>query len=550
MKHEIPEELISAYLDGELTSDEQILVEQALDENPQSRQLLEDLQSLHDRLQSIPRSEPSRDYTQQILQRAERAILTGQPSVNENLSDPPATTADNTVVPTVQVVDRTAGPRNWQHLIWASTVLAATLLLALLFRPRAEVVQQLTDATGEQSNQAPSTDSTNDKGADNSLSGKTELTPNKSRQQPDLGDTSSTRDRNRGLAYKDLEQDSSADKPADSALLENAEVMPGLATASQENDHLDDADDEDHSFVYYVAVSQNQFNNKEVFQTLLDHQVAVVYDPALQNDFRSRSQQLTGADEEALEVAEAKADKRPAAKATEGSRDPAAIEKKVLARSSSQEQFGQPKRSASYRVLTIEGTPATLGPLFQELANRNQLQSAKGSQEDKEFQDRRLNQRASLSSVNQETRQRLQSLSRRDTPLPATKSAGLSAAKVPQQPAPQKPATQRKEKPSAPAGKKQSEKSVADKANQADDAKSKETAKNGRRKADRATAGLDQLLLEEEDGIKGRAGRSITTVRIVVVVIPQHDSSEAAGGQAGAAAKPNAVPAKKDKQPK
>jgi len=49
MKYQIPEELISAYLDGELTSDEQLLVEEALRNDPQSQQLLEDLQSLHDR---------------------------------------------------------------------------------------------------------------------------------------------------------------------------------------------------------------------------------------------------------------------------------------------------------------------------------------------------------------------------------------------------------------------------------------------------------------------------------------------------------------------
>ena len=58
MSHQIPEELISAYLDGELTSDEQQLVEEALRTDPQAQQLLDELQSLHDHLQSIPRSEP------------------------------------------------------------------------------------------------------------------------------------------------------------------------------------------------------------------------------------------------------------------------------------------------------------------------------------------------------------------------------------------------------------------------------------------------------------------------------------------------------------
>ena len=61
MNKKIPEELISAYLDGELTSDEQVRVEQALLEDPQSQQLLEDLQALHDRLQAIAGSRLAQD---------------------------------------------------------------------------------------------------------------------------------------------------------------------------------------------------------------------------------------------------------------------------------------------------------------------------------------------------------------------------------------------------------------------------------------------------------------------------------------------------------
>ncbi|MEO2023126.1 MAG: zf-HC2 domain-containing protein, partial [Pirellulaceae bacterium] len=140
MNDKIPEELISAYIDGELTSDEQARVEQALLEDPQSQQLLEDLQALHERLQAIPRSEPSQDYTQQILRRAERAILT-EPSETPGTSDGAKTPTLQPAIP----VARSKQPANLKHLIWATTALAATLMLALLFRPGDQAVYQVTD---------------------------------------------------------------------------------------------------------------------------------------------------------------------------------------------------------------------------------------------------------------------------------------------------------------------------------------------------------------------------------------------------------------------
>ena len=125
----------------------------AVDDDPQSQQLLEDLQSLHDRLQAIPRSEPSRDYTQQILRRAERAILTGTTEPSPDLlsdESPPG--------PTVTRPTGKTSPGNWKHVVWASTALAATLLLALLFRPDQPITHQLTDATQQQADQIVSAD--------------------------------------------------------------------------------------------------------------------------------------------------------------------------------------------------------------------------------------------------------------------------------------------------------------------------------------------------------------------------------------------------------
>ena len=52
------EELLSGYLDGELSSEEQALVENALNRDPQVQQLLDELQQLRQCLQELPQEQP------------------------------------------------------------------------------------------------------------------------------------------------------------------------------------------------------------------------------------------------------------------------------------------------------------------------------------------------------------------------------------------------------------------------------------------------------------------------------------------------------------
>jgi len=62
------EELLSGYLDGELSSEEQALVESALSRDPQAQQLLEDLQQLRQCLQELPQEQPPEHARQHVLQ--------------------------------------------------------------------------------------------------------------------------------------------------------------------------------------------------------------------------------------------------------------------------------------------------------------------------------------------------------------------------------------------------------------------------------------------------------------------------------------------------
>ena len=68
-------ELISAYLDGELTAEEQVRAEQILASSAEARQLLEELRALGGTLQSLPQEKLDEDLGPRVLQVAERRML-------------------------------------------------------------------------------------------------------------------------------------------------------------------------------------------------------------------------------------------------------------------------------------------------------------------------------------------------------------------------------------------------------------------------------------------------------------------------------------------
>jgi hypothetical protein len=65
-------ELLSAYLDGELTADEQTQVERLLADDPRARRLLDELRALSATLQSLPQHKLGENITEQVLRMAER----------------------------------------------------------------------------------------------------------------------------------------------------------------------------------------------------------------------------------------------------------------------------------------------------------------------------------------------------------------------------------------------------------------------------------------------------------------------------------------------
>lgn len=73
MKREFSDELISAYLDGELTSAEQAEVEDALRSRGELRQMVDDFQRLREELERLPRQQLDDGFAERVMRRAERA---------------------------------------------------------------------------------------------------------------------------------------------------------------------------------------------------------------------------------------------------------------------------------------------------------------------------------------------------------------------------------------------------------------------------------------------------------------------------------------------
>ena len=70
MNYEFSDELLSAYLDDELSPEERASVDEALDADPELRRTCDELRALSNTLQAMPSSQPTSDWSEAVLQRA------------------------------------------------------------------------------------------------------------------------------------------------------------------------------------------------------------------------------------------------------------------------------------------------------------------------------------------------------------------------------------------------------------------------------------------------------------------------------------------------
>ncbi|MFW6124699.1 MAG: anti-sigma factor family protein, partial [Pirellulales bacterium] len=125
-------ELLSAYLDGELTADEQARVEQWLADDPAARGLLDELRALSGLVRQLPAESLGEDLAPIVLRQAERETLLGR-AAGDGQPTPGAT-------PT-QPATRSDKPRWWGHarrlfnargLGWAVAAVAVAVLITFV----------------------------------------------------------------------------------------------------------------------------------------------------------------------------------------------------------------------------------------------------------------------------------------------------------------------------------------------------------------------------------------------------------------------------------
>lgn len=89
MTRELPDELLSAYLDGEVTAEERAEVELHLATNEAARQLLEELRSLRGDMAALPRVKVTVDFSDRVIQAAVAArAASAKATVNAPLVAP------------------------------------------------------------------------------------------------------------------------------------------------------------------------------------------------------------------------------------------------------------------------------------------------------------------------------------------------------------------------------------------------------------------------------------------------------------------------------
>jgi len=116
--HDFDDELLSAYVDDELTVDERALVEERLRSDPHAAQFVQELRSLSKAIKSLPRETLGRDLRAEVRAEAERAKA--------------ETDEEDGVLPLTPPYDRWAGYK--RGLAWSVLAIAATLML-MVVRP-------------------------------------------------------------------------------------------------------------------------------------------------------------------------------------------------------------------------------------------------------------------------------------------------------------------------------------------------------------------------------------------------------------------------------
>jgi hypothetical protein len=142
-QREFDDELLSAYLDDELSPQERARVESRLATDPASRQTLEQLRNVSQAVRELPREVVGRELRESVLRRAEAAKQAGKTaaaaSTISKIDAPNGSPAGLGDAMPKLTIGRT--PRGW---VWASLAVAAALLI-MVFQPGGEREAEISD---------------------------------------------------------------------------------------------------------------------------------------------------------------------------------------------------------------------------------------------------------------------------------------------------------------------------------------------------------------------------------------------------------------------
>lgn len=123
-QHELADELLSAYLDDELSPAERAAVESRLASDPAAQQMLHQLRSVSQSIQRLPLESVGTDVRGKILERIEGLRISPQPQAAADVQ--PSSAGD--ILPKITAFN---SRRSW---IWASLAVAAGLMIMFLER--------------------------------------------------------------------------------------------------------------------------------------------------------------------------------------------------------------------------------------------------------------------------------------------------------------------------------------------------------------------------------------------------------------------------------
>lgn len=122
------DELLSAYLDGELNAEEQAYVEVQLRERVELRRLCDELRALRATLRAMPVSRPPENFAERVMRQAERQMLTGSPTTTD------LTSGDSEPAAGLSV-SRFLASRRWRIGLGVVAGLAACALAMVFLMP-------------------------------------------------------------------------------------------------------------------------------------------------------------------------------------------------------------------------------------------------------------------------------------------------------------------------------------------------------------------------------------------------------------------------------